>query len=108
MAASLILIAGLFQAFDGIQGVSSGILRGTGDTRVPMLLHLGGFWGIGFPLSLVLGFALHLGPRGIWWGYVGSLAAVAAMQLARVRWRLAQDIQRLEIDESHAYEVAMD
>jgi MATE family multidrug resistance protein len=108
MAASLILIAGLFQVFDGIQGVASGILRGTGDTRVPMLLHLGGFWGIGLPLSLLLGFGLHLGPRGIWWGYVGSLATVAMLQVARVRWRLAQDIQRLEIDESHEYEVVVD
>jgi MATE family multidrug resistance protein len=108
MAASLILIAGVFQIFDGIQGVATGILRGTGDTRVPMLLHLGGFWGIGVPLSLLLGFTLNLGPRGIWWGYVGSLVAVAMLQLARVRWRLAQEVQRLEIDESHDYAVVVD
>ncbi|MFI5310142.1 MAG: MATE family efflux transporter [Gemmatimonadales bacterium] len=108
MAASLILIAGVFQVFDGIQGVSAGVLRGTGDTRVPMLLHLGGFWGIGIPLSLGLGFGLHLGPRGIWWGYVGSTLSVAVLQLLRVRWRLAQDIRRLEIDESSEYAVVVD
>ena len=98
MAAALIPIAGVFQVFDGIQVVALGVLRGTGDTRVPMFLHLGGFWGIGIPLSLTLGFVMGMGPRGVWWGYVGSLAAVALMQLARMRWRFRQDIQRLRIE----------
>ncbi len=105
MSASLIFIAGLFQLFDGVQAVATGVLRGTGDTRVPMLLHLLAFWGIGIPLSLWLAFGLGLGPPGIWWGYVGSLAAAAAMQLLRVRWRLRQDIQRLQIDETHEFAV---
>jgi MATE family multidrug resistance protein len=104
-AASLIFIGGLFQIFDGMQAVATGVLRGTGDTRVPMLLHLAGFWGIGIPLSLGLAFGLGFGPQGVWWGYVGSLAAVAVMQLLRVRWRLGQDIQRLQIDESQEFVV---
>lgn len=106
VAASLIAIAGLFQVFDGIQGVVTGVLRGTGVTRVPMLLHLGGFWGLGIPLSLFLAFQMRMGPRGIWWGYVGSLSAVAIMQLLRARWRLTQDIQRLRIEETQEYLVA--
>ena len=105
MASALIAIGGLFQVFDGIQGVVTGVLRGTGDTRIPMLLHLGGFWGIGIPLSLGLAFGLHMGPRGVWWGFVGSIATVATVQLLRVRWRLAQDIQRLRIDETQEYAV---
>ena len=104
-AASLIFIGGLFQIFDGMQAVATGVLRGTGDTRVPMLLHLAGFWGIGIPLSLGLAFGLGFGPQGVWWGYVGALAAVAVMQLLRVRWRLGQDIQRLQIDESQEFVV---
>lgn len=100
IAASLIVIAGVFQVFDGIQCVCAGILRGTADTRVPMLIHLGGFWGVGAPLGLVLAFDAGLGPRGIWYGYLGSLAAVAVAQLMRVRWRLSRDIARLQIDEN--------
>ena len=65
-----------------------------------MLLHLAGFWGVGIPLSLWLAFRAGFGPQGIWWGYVGSLAVVTAMQLLRVRWRFTQDIQRLQIDET--------
>jgi MATE family multidrug resistance protein len=99
-AASLIFIAGIFQIFDGVQSVATGILRGTGDTRVPMLLHLAGFWGIGIPLCLWLAFRVGLGPQGIWWGYLGALIVVTTMQLMRVRWRFTQDIQRLQIDET--------
>lgn len=100
IAGSLIVIAGVFQVFDGIQGVCTGVLRGAADTRVPMLLHLGGFWGIGAPLGLVLAFRAGLGPRGVWLGYLGSLVVVAAAQLLRVRWRLSRPIERLRIDEA--------
>jgi MATE family multidrug resistance protein len=99
-AASLIFIGGIFQVFDGMQAVATGVLRGTGDTRVPMLLHLLGFWGVGVPLCLWLAFRAGFGPQGVWWGYVGALVVVATIQLLRVRWRLGQDIQRLHIDES--------
>ncbi len=105
MAASLIFIGGLFQIFDGMQAVATGVLRGTGDTKVPMLLHLAGFWGIGVPLCWALAFPLGFGPRGVWLGYVVALFAVALMQLLRVRWRLRQDIRRLQIDESHEFVV---
>lgn len=104
-AASLIFIGGIFQLFDGMQAVATGVLRGTGDTRVPMLLHLLGFWGVGIPLCLWLAFRAGFGPQGVWWGYVGALVVVAAIQLLRVRWRLGQDIQRLRIDESAEWEL---
>lgn len=48
-AAALIPIAGVFQVFDGIQGVSGGILRGAGDTRVPMWCNLAGYLVVGLP-----------------------------------------------------------
>ena len=99
MAASLIAIAAVFQIFDGIQGVATGVLRGTADTRVPMLIHLGGFWGVGAPVGLLLALRTSLGPRGVWWGYVAGLFAVAALQLWRVRWRLAGNVERLTVEQ---------
>ncbi|MGH7656116.1 MAG: MATE family efflux transporter, partial [Gemmatimonadaceae bacterium] len=104
-AASLIFIAGIFQLFDGVQAVATGVLRGTGDTRVPMLLHLLAFWGVGIPLCLWLAFRAGFGPQGVWWGYVGALMVAATIQLLRVRWRLRQDIRRLQIDESAEWAV---
>jgi MATE family multidrug resistance protein len=81
----LMLYAAAFQLFDGAQVAGLSILRGTGDTRVPMLITLVGYWVVGFPVAYVLGFHTALGPGGIWAGLVASLAVVAFLLLLRVR-----------------------
>lgn len=96
LAAQLLPIAGAFQVFDGIQGVSSGILRGAGDTRVPMLLNLFGFIGVGIPVAAWLAFGLGLGPTGVWWGLVICLGVVSALLGWRVHTRLGGELRRLE------------
>lgn len=98
VAATLIPIAGVFQVFDGLQVVAAGILRGLGDTRVPMLVNLLGYWLIGIPVSVYLGFGTGLGPVGLWWGLVLGLALVGASLLLRVRARLARRQSRVVID----------
>ena len=103
VAASLIPIAGVFQIFDGLQVVAAGVLRGAGDTRAAMISNVLGFWLIGMPVSLALGFGAHGGVVGLWWGFVAGLAAVAAFLVGRVRYRLAGDLTRLHV-ESHAPE----
>ena len=84
-AATLLVIAGLFQLADGVQVVAAGALRGLRDTRVPMLFAAVGYWAIGLPVGLLLGFPLGLGVSGIWIGLARGLAAVAALMLPR--WR---------------------
>jgi MATE family multidrug resistance protein len=97
LAAALIPIAGVFQIFDGVQVVSSGILRGLGDTRAPMVINVLGFWLVGMPVSLGLAFSLELGPRGLWWGLVAGLAAVAALLLLRISRRLSRPMVRVVV-----------
>jgi len=97
LAAALIPIAGVFQVFDGVQVVSSGILRGLGDTRAPMVVNVLGFWLVGLPVSLGLGFSLGLGPRGLWWGLVAGLAAVAGLLLLRISRRLSHQVARVVV-----------
>jgi len=97
LAAALIPIAGVFQVFDGVQVVSSGILRGLGDTRAPMIVNVLGFWLVGMPVSLWLAFPLELGSRGLWWGLVAGLAAVAVLLLARISRRLARPMARVAV-----------
>ena len=104
VAAALIAVAGIFQVFDGVQGVATGVLRGTADTTVPMFIHLAGFWLVGAPAGLWLAFRAGYGPRGVWFGYVVGLAIVAAALLWRVRWRLARDIERLRVEETSEFE----
>ena len=98
VAAALIPLAGVFQVFDGLQAVAGGILRGLGETRVAMLVNLLGYWGLGLPVSWLLGFRLGWGPAGLWWGLVIGLALVATVLLTRVRVALARRQVRVVID----------
>jgi MATE family, multidrug efflux pump len=98
MAASLIVLGGWFAVFDGLQAVAIGVLRGIGDTRVPVMLSLVGYWLIGLPVSLLLAFGARRGPEGLWWGLVLGLAVTAVVLLGRVRARLGHVIHRVIID----------
>ena len=79
----LLRIAALFAIFDGVQAVASGALRGAGDVRFPFLANIVAHWIVGFPAALVLGFTLHLGAPGLWWGLTAGLAFVSMSLAAR-------------------------
>jgi MATE family, multidrug efflux pump len=98
IASVLIPIAGLFQVFDGLQVVASGVLRGAGDTRAAMIANVLGFWLLGMPVSLWLGFGPVRGVVGLWWGFVVGLAAVATFLVARVRVRLGGEVERVRVE----------
>jgi MATE family multidrug resistance protein len=98
LTAGLLPIAGLFQVSDGIQVVSAAVLRGVGDTRIPMLVNLLGFWAIGLPVGAWLCFSRGLGAQGVWWGLALGLTAVALLLARRVRARFGRELRRLVID----------
>jgi MATE family multidrug resistance protein len=98
IAVVLIPLAGVFQVFDGIQVTSIGLLRGLGDTRTPMITGILGFWILGLPVSLLLGFRFGYGPAGLWWGLVLGLVAVAGFLLFRLRQKLRQPHRRVTLD----------
>ncbi len=82
-AAPLLRAAGVFQISDGIQGVGAGVLRGAGETRFTFVANLAGHWALGFPAAVIFAFGMGAGVRGLWWGLVLGLSAVAASLLAR-------------------------
>jgi multidrug resistance protein, MATE family len=90
--ASLLRVAAGFQLFDGLQVVSTGVMRGLGDTRTPMLCNLVGHWAIGLPLAYVLCFHTSLRIVGLWIGLSAGLIAVGTVLLAL--W--ARHVRRLE------------
>ena len=82
---SLLIIAAVFQLFDGLQGVATGILRGLGDTHTPMIWNLAGHWFVGLPLGYSLCFLAGLGIKGLWWGL--SLGLIICGVALLVVWR---------------------
>ena len=86
LAILLMRYAAVFQFPDGIQVLSSGALRGLKDTRVPMLITVFAYWGVGLPLGAWFGLHLRGGAPGLWIGLILGLA-VAALLLALRLWR---------------------
>ena len=77
----LLAWAALFQLFDGIQTVATGALRGIGNTRVPMLVNLAGYWFFGLPIGYVLCFHFGYGIYGLWCGLSLALIFIALILL---------------------------
>jgi multidrug resistance protein, MATE family len=85
LTASMLVIVGVFQIFDGLQVGSSAMLRGLHDARVPALMSFVSYWVFGLPVGAGLAFALGLGARGVWWGLAAGLF-VACLTLGPRLW----------------------
>ncbi len=90
-AASLLIIAGMFQLWDGLQVVGAGALRGLQDVKIPSVLIFIAYWIIGLPLGYVLGFKAQWGPEGIWAGLLIGLFITASAMLWRFN-RLSRNL----------------
>lgn len=82
-ASSLLVIAGAFQIFDGIQVAAQGALRGLKDTTIPMMTNLISYWLVGLPFGYLLAFIFQRGGEGLWWGLTSGLATAAIMHSIR-------------------------
>jgi len=51
-----------------VAGVLNGAIRGSGDTRTPMVVAAIGLWGVRLPLAYILAFPLKMGITGVWLG----------------------------------------
>jgi MATE family multidrug resistance protein len=98
VAGVLIPVAGVFQIFDGAQAVGAGVLRGLGDTRAPLIGMIAGYWLIGLPVSLALGFHTRLRAAGLWWGFVVSLSIVAVFLAWRISVLFGREMRRVIVE----------
>ncbi len=85
VAVDFLFIAAFLQILDALQIGAAGVLRGYNDTKVPMVLNLVAYWGIGAPVAWTFGVALELGPFSVWAGLAAGLIACALLLNARVR-----------------------
>ena len=81
----LLALAAAFLVFDALQIVTTGALRGMGDTRSPAAAQLCGHWLLGLPVGYTLCFHAGLGAVGLWLGWLVGLTLVASVML--LVWR---------------------
>lgn len=79
IGANLLAVAAAFQLFDGTQAVATGVLRGIGDTRTPMIMNIIGHWLLGLPVGYALCFWRGWGVTGLWVGLCIGLIFVAVV-----------------------------
>ncbi|MGE3843265.1 MAG: MATE family efflux transporter [Vicinamibacterales bacterium] len=89
----LLTVAALFQLCDGLQAVATGVLRGIGDTRTPMLWNLAGHWLGGLPAGWALCFIAGWGVTGLWVGLSIGLIAVGTALLVVWHYRARRLLQ---------------
>lgn len=83
LVATLLVIAAVFQVFDGLQAIASHALRGLKDAAVPLLIAGIGYWVIGLGSGYVFGFHLGWGAPGLWGGVALGLGVTATL----LAWR---------------------
>jgi MATE family multidrug resistance protein len=91
----LLAVAAAFQLFDGIQTVVTGSLRGLGQTRIPMLTNLAGYWAIGLPAGYALCFHFGFGVYGLWCGLTIALTVIALFLLYTWQRESLRQVQSL-------------
>lgn len=94
VATAFIGFAALFAVADGVQSVCLGMLRGLQDTKVPMWVAVGGYWGLGVPLGAWLAWGAGFEGYGIWTGFCAGLFVVAALLVLRWRRLIAAGLPR--------------
>ena len=82
VAAQLMIIAGIFQLFDGWQMVGLATLRGLADVTFAMFIAITSYLIISLPVGYFLGFTCNYGSAGVWTGLcIGLIIAAIAYRL---------------------------
>lgn len=85
LASQLLIMAAVFQLFDGLQVVMLGVLRGIADVKKAMFYAFLSYLVVNLPLGYTLAFVLNVGPMGIWAGFVAGLGLASILFYMRFR-----------------------
>tara|TARA_R110002050_G_scaffold135508_4_gene258240 strand:+ start:32932 stop:34266 length:1335 start_codon:yes stop_codon:yes gene_type:complete len=88
IAANLLIVAALFQIFDGIQVILLASLRGLSDVKHPMFMAFISYMVLGLPISYLFGIVLGFGAIGVWIGFLSGLAFAALLFSFRLKKHL--------------------
>lgn len=89
IAVSLLMVAALFQLFDGLYMAGAGALRGLKDVNAVMWISVLAYWVVGFPVAWILG--INWGPTGLWYGMVVGIGLTAIL----LGWRFELKSRKL-------------
>ena len=81
---AMLFYIGLFQVFDGLQIIESAKLRGINDTKIPAMIAVVSYWGVGLGSAILFAFIFDWGPASVWGG-LGIGLAVASFVMTH-RW----------------------
>lgn len=86
ITANLLVIAAIFQLFDGAQVLGLGMLRGIQDVKFPTLITFISYWLVCIPAGYFMGFTLEMGTEGFWYAFVIGLGLAAIANNLRFWW----------------------
>jgi MATE family multidrug resistance protein len=98
IAASLLIVAAIFQISDGTQAAGLGILRGITDVKLPMVFSFIAYWVIGIPVEYLLGFTFGFGAVGVWTGFIFGLTLASLFFNARFHYKTRQMLREVSAD----------
>lgn len=83
LASRLLVVAAIFQVFDGGQVIGAGALRGLSDVKIPTLLTFVAYWIVALPGGYLLSHHTPLGPVGVWVALAAGLGCAALLLVGR-------------------------
>lgn len=89
LAASIMIVVGVFQLFDSLQIGSVAMLRGLHDARMPAFMGFVAYWVIGIPIGVLLSIQMGYGAVGVWCGLAAGLFIACALLVPRL-WKLTR------------------
>ena len=95
LASTLLIIAAMFQLFDGMQVTIIGVLRALEDVKAPTIITLIGYWVIALPLAYFLAFTMKMETVGIWIALLASLVFVAIVLLLRLNYLINKNLRAI-------------
>ncbi|KAI0674131.1 MATE efflux family protein [Trametes maxima] len=101
LVASILPLVALFQVFDGLSAIASGVLRAIGKQFTGALLNLSAYYVVGIPFGIWLAFWRDMHLHGLWVGLTVSLVYSAAAGVwisVRADWEREVEKVRIRLE----------
>lgn len=83
LAAQFLMIAAIFQVFDGLQAIAARALRAFKDMIAPLWIAGFGYWVLGIGGGSLLAFYYDMQGAGLWWGLALGLMTTSTLLCIR-------------------------